>query len=218
MQGCPGGFFQSVLFGLFKLKDELARQCDAQVPSSCRSTVRFILVTEISNIYKKNEKTRKNHNLVFVPDLDVAQKFSAKLDKIGNIKSDGRPILGLDSRDLLEICVEASEDVLFVPAHIWTPHFAVLGASSGFDTLEECFEDMLPHIFAVGDVIGGLMLCKNTTELVQQRRAHYANQSRSQMEAVDNNWMRENDARMPLLKPERKTQVTFGTGQGPTTT
>jgi hypothetical protein len=67
-------------------------------------------------------------------------------------------------------------------------------------------------------VIGGLMLCKNTTELVQQRRAHYANQSRSQMEAVDNNWMRENDARMPLLKPERKTQVTFGTGQGPTTT
>jgi PHP family Zn ribbon phosphoesterase len=81
--------------GLFKLKDELARQCDAQVPSSCRSKVRFILVTEISNIYKKNEKTRKNHNLVFVPDLDVAQKFSAKLDKIGNIlKPCWKPLSG----------------------------------------------------------------------------------------------------------------------------
>jgi uncharacterized protein (TIGR00375 family) len=135
--------------GLFKLKDELARQCDAQVPSSCRSTVRFILVTEISNIYKKNEKTRKNHNLVFVPDLDVAQKFSAKLDKIGNIKSDGRPILGLDARDLLETLLETSERAFLIPAHIWTPWFSVLGSKSGFDSIEECFEDLTPYIFAV---------------------------------------------------------------------
>ena len=77
------------------------------------------------------------------------ERLNARLGDIGNLKSDGRPILGLDSRDLVEICVEAADDVLFIPAHIWTPHFAVLGASSGFDTLEECFEDMLPAIFAV---------------------------------------------------------------------
>ena len=135
--------------GLFKLKDELARQCDTQVPSSCRSTVRFILVTEISNIYKKNEKTRKNHNLVFVPDLDIAKKFSAKLDKIGNIKSDGRPILGLDARDLLETLLETSEQAFLVPAHIWTPWFSMLGSKSGFDSIEECFDDLTSHIFAV---------------------------------------------------------------------
>ena len=135
--------------GLFKLKDELARQCDAHVPSCCRSPVRFMLVTEISNIYKKDGKTRKNHNLVFVPDFDVAQRFSTKLDKIGNIKSDGRPILGLDARDLLETLLETSERAFLVPAHIWTPWFSMLGSKSGFDSIEECFEDLTSHIFAV---------------------------------------------------------------------
>ena len=95
--------------GLFRLTDELQKACDQQVPSSCRQPVRFILATEISNIYKKNEKTRKNHNLVLAPDMQVAEQFSAKLDSIGNIKSDGRPILGLDARDLLETLLETSD-------------------------------------------------------------------------------------------------------------
>ncbi|MDX2439577.1 MAG: DNA helicase, partial [Desulfobacterales bacterium] len=107
--------------GLFKLKDEYARICDKEVPLSCRSEVRFILSTEISNIYKKNAKTRKNHNLILIPDLAVAEKFNAKLDKIGNIKSDGRPILGLDARDLFEILLETSDEAFLIPAHIWTP-------------------------------------------------------------------------------------------------
>jgi ATP-dependent DNA helicase UvrD/PcrA len=135
--------------GLYKLKEELARSCDIQVPESCRGTVRFMLVTEISNIYKKDGKTRKNHNLVFAPDMDVAQQFSSRLDKIGNIKSDGRPILGLDARDLLEILLETSDRAFLIPAHIWTPWFSVLGSKSGFDSIEECFEDLTPHIFAV---------------------------------------------------------------------
>jgi uncharacterized protein (TIGR00375 family) len=135
--------------GLFKLKDELGRQCDLQVPPACRAPVRFILATEISNIYKKNGKTRKNHNLVFAPDLAVAQQFNAKLDRIGNIKSDGRPILGLDARNLLEILLETSDRAFLVPAHIWTPWFSVLGSKSGFDSIEECFDDLTPHIFAV---------------------------------------------------------------------
>jgi len=134
--------------GLFKLKREIAKECDKKVPLSCRGKVRFILVSEISNIYKKNNKTRKNHNLVFVPDLDIADKFNSKLDKIGNIKSDGRPILGLDARNLLEILLETSGRSFLIPAHIWTPWFSVLGSKSGFNSIRECFEDLTPHIFA----------------------------------------------------------------------
>ncbi|MBW1824494.1 MAG: hypothetical protein JRI87_08000 [Deltaproteobacteria bacterium] len=135
--------------GLFKLRKKISKMCDKQVPFSCRGKVRFILVSEISNIYKKYNKTRKNHNLVFVPDLDKAQHFVSKLDKIGNIKSDGRPILGLDARDLLEILLETSDNAFLIPAHIWTPWFSLFGSKSGFDSIEECFEDLTSYIFAV---------------------------------------------------------------------
>ena len=126
--------------GLFKLRDNISKICDTKVPISCRGKVRFILVSEISNIYKKYNKTRKNHNLVFVPDTDKAENFNSKLDKIGNIKSDGRPILGLDARDLLEILLETSDKAFLIPAHIWTPWFSLFGSKSGFDSLEECFD------------------------------------------------------------------------------
>jgi DNA helicase II / ATP-dependent DNA helicase PcrA len=135
--------------GLFKLKESIAKRCDQRVPISCRGVVRFILVSEISNIYKKNKKVRKNHNLVFLPNLDLAEKFNSKLDKIGNIKSDGRPILGLDARDLLEILLETTDNGFLIPAHIWTPWFSLLGSKSGFDSIEECFEDLSSYIFAV---------------------------------------------------------------------
>ena len=135
--------------GLFELKKEFSRQCDRQVPESCRREVRFMLVSEISNIYKKNKKTRKNHNLVFLSDVNQADNFASKLDKIGNIKSDGRPILGLDARDLLEMLLETDDSGFLVPAHIWTPWFSLLGSKSGFDSIDECFEDLTSHIFAV---------------------------------------------------------------------
>jgi ATP-dependent DNA helicase UvrD/PcrA len=134
--------------GLFKLKPDIAEKCNQAIPVACRSSVRFILVTEISNIYKKNEYTRKNHNLVFVPDLDTAERLNSTLDGIGNISSDGRPILGLDARDLLEIVLDTSEQAFLVPAHIWTPWFSLLGSKSGFNSLQECFEDLTPYIFA----------------------------------------------------------------------
>ena len=135
--------------GLFKLDPDIAGACDEQVPKPCRQAVRFILTTEISNIYKKRDKTRKNHNLVFVPDLEVAGSFNARLEKIGNIRSDGRPILGLDARDLLEIVLETNKDAFLVPAHIWTPWFSMLGSKSGFDSISACFGDLTDHIFAV---------------------------------------------------------------------
>ncbi|MFH1008775.1 MAG: endonuclease Q family protein [Candidatus Latescibacterota bacterium] len=135
--------------GLFQLKPSYRKTMEPEVPPSCRRDVRFLLSVEISCIYKKNGRTRKIHNLVMMPDFEAAERFSQRLDRIGNIRSDGRPILGLDSRTLLEIALEAHPEVLFVPAHIWTPHFSLFGSNSGFDTVEECFEDLTPHLFAV---------------------------------------------------------------------
>ncbi len=122
---------------------------DNNVPLSCRSEVRFILTSEISCIYSKNGKTRKVHSLVFVPDFQAALKIINALSKIGNLSSDGRPILGLDAKTLLKIVLDVTEEAMFVPAHVWTPHFSVLGANSGFDSIEECFEELTPYIHAI---------------------------------------------------------------------
>jgi len=135
--------------GLFALRPEYSAETAQVVPPSCQAPVRFILSTEISSIYKKDGKTRKVHNLVLVPTLEVAGRINEKLARIGNIASDGRPILGLDAKTLLEIVLETSERAVLIPAHIWTPWFSVLGSKSGFDSVEECFEDLTPHIFAV---------------------------------------------------------------------
>nr|WP_288232764.1 UvrD-helicase domain-containing protein [uncultured Anaerostipes sp.] len=132
--------------GLYVLKEEF-RIRDGIASDGKRP--RFVITGEISSIYKKNEKTRKIHNLILLPGLDAASKVSAKLETIGNIHSDGRPILGLDSRDLLEILLDISPDSVLVPAHIWTPPFSLFGAFSGFDTIEECFEDLTGHIHAL---------------------------------------------------------------------
>jgi len=135
--------------GLYRLREETAAACDKEVPLSCRAKVRFVLTAEISNIYKKNDRTRKNHNLVIVPDIETAARFSERLGAIGNIHSNGRPIMGLDSKNLLEILIETSEESIFIPAHIWTPWFSVMGSKSGFNSIEECFEDLSKYIFAV---------------------------------------------------------------------
>jgi uncharacterized protein (TIGR00375 family) len=108
-----------------------------------------VLGVEISCIYKKGTRVRKVHHLVFMPSFEAAERFNASLAKIGNLRSDGRPILGLDSRNLLELTLKADPQAVLIPAHAWTPHFAVFGSESGFDSLEECFEDLTPHIFAI---------------------------------------------------------------------
>lgn len=131
--------------GLYCLKEEL-RLKDGVPKESV--TPRFVVSGEISSIYKKNGKVRKVHNVILLPGLHEAELLSKRLELIGNIHSDGRPILGLDSRDLLEITLEICPRAIFVPAHIWTPHFSMFGAFSGFDTVEECFEDLTPYIRA----------------------------------------------------------------------
>ena len=115
--------------GLYKLNLDTDRELDRTLPPSVRGAqVRFQLSVEISTIYKRGERTRKVHHLVYLPDLDAVSRFNAQLGRIGNLGSDGRPILGLDSRDLLEITLEASPDGYLVPAHIWTPWFSALGS------------------------------------------------------------------------------------------
>ncbi len=134
--------------GLYKLKDEYRIKKDYLLPSSAH-TVRFILSGEISSIYKKNGRVRKVHNLILSSSFDAVKKIQRKLEAVGNISSDGRPILGLPSKDLLEIALDAGDGTVLIPAHIWTPWFSVLGAKSGYDTMEECFGDLTENIFAV---------------------------------------------------------------------
>jgi uncharacterized protein (TIGR00375 family) len=135
--------------GLFWLKEEFSRTTQAEIPKACRGEVRFMLTTEISNIYTRHSRGRKVHNLIFAPSIAVARKIQARLESIGNIRSDGRPILGLDSRDLLEITLESDPQAYFIPAHIWTPWFSMLGSKGGFDSVEACFGDLTPQLFAV---------------------------------------------------------------------
>jgi uncharacterized protein (TIGR00375 family) len=104
---------------------------------------------EISTIYKKGDRTRKVHHLIYASNLETAARLREKLGTIGNLTADGRPILGLDSRHLLEITLESGPDAYLIPAHVWTPWFAVLGSKSGFDSVEECYGDLTSHIFAV---------------------------------------------------------------------
>jgi DNA helicase-2/ATP-dependent DNA helicase PcrA len=136
--------------GLYRLRPEIETEVMHQAPAACAGRpVRFMLEVEISTIYKKGDKVRKIHHLIFVPDLGSAERLIAALARIGNLASDGRPILGLDSRDLLEITLATGPHSYLIPAHIWTPWFAALGSKSGFDSIEECYGDLAEHVFAV---------------------------------------------------------------------
>ncbi|QOX79000.1 UvrD-helicase domain-containing protein [Trichlorobacter lovleyi] len=135
--------------GFYRLKDEKSIPDILPGVMQSDSPIRFLLSAEISSIYKRGGATRKIHNLLYLPDFASVERLNAKLAGIGNIASDGRPILGLDSRDLLEIMLECSPDAFLVPAHIWTPWFSLFGSKSGFDSIEECFGDLSSHIFAL---------------------------------------------------------------------
>jgi uncharacterized protein (TIGR00375 family) len=132
--------------GLFALKKKFM---SGALPGSCKTDISFILSSEISCIYRKNDKTRKVHCVVIAPGFADALRINKRLSSIGNLSADGRPILGLDAKELLKIVIQESPEAMLIPAHIWTPHFSVFGAVSGFDSLEECFEELTPHIYAL---------------------------------------------------------------------
>ncbi len=135
--------------GLYRLRPEIEREVARTLPGICRRPTRFLLEVEVSTIYKRGDKTRKIHHLIYAGHMETAARFRDKLGSIGNIASDGRPILGLDSRHLLEITLESGPDAYLIPAHIWTPWFAVLGSKGGFDHIAECYGELSNHIFAV---------------------------------------------------------------------
>ncbi|HEY7274796.1 MAG TPA: UvrD-helicase domain-containing protein, partial [Trebonia sp.] len=135
--------------GLFRLRPDLERAVHETLPPACRTPVRFMLSSEISTIYKRDDRTRKVHHLLYAPSLDAVDEITRALARVGNLASDGRPILGLDSRNLLEITLAGGDGCYLIPAHAWTPWFAVLGSQSGFDRVADCYADLADHIFAI---------------------------------------------------------------------
>lgn len=153
--------------GLYKLKSEISDRIDKEIPVSCRDNqMYFIPTVEIANIYKRHGQVRRLHNVVVVPDLQTAAKVNVKLSEIGNLKADGRPMLGLDSEELLKIVLDADERSLFIPAHIWTPWYAMFGSKSGFDSLEEAFGENKKYIYAVETGLSAdPKLCRRLSQL-----------------------------------------------------
>lgn len=115
-----------------------------------KSPVRFMLSVEISSIFTQNGKGRRVHTLVMLPSLEAARIFNKSLiNRRCNLASDGRPIVGLSVKQVARLALDADPYALIVPAHAWTPWFGILGSQSGFDSLEECFEELTPHILAI---------------------------------------------------------------------
>ncbi len=131
--------------GFFRLKKEHRRL----TIRGEESTTRFMLSVEISGIYTKNGKGHRIHTLVFAPDMKTAEKINTQLGWIGNLRSDGRPILGLDAEELAKIVFNINPKAVVIPAHAWTPWFSVFGSMSGFDSIEECFGAYTKQIFAI---------------------------------------------------------------------
>lgn len=128
--------------GIYKLKDELINDKNKDI--------QFILSTEISSIYKQGDKVRRIHNLIFAPKLETVSKINAELIKRGcNLHSDGRPIIGLTSHDLLELILTIDDRCFLIPCHVWTPHFGLYGSASGFNSIKEAFADLTPYIYGV---------------------------------------------------------------------
>jgi uncharacterized protein (TIGR00375 family) len=136
--------------GIYALNPAIQQSLSDPSASSDEPCVSFMLVTEISQIYKRGDKTRRVHNLVFSPSIETCEKVNAELARRGfNLKSDGRPILGIDSENFYRLLKEIDERIILVPAHAWTPWYSVFGSKSGFDSLQECFGEMSKYIYAI---------------------------------------------------------------------
>ncbi|HEU4967008.1 MAG TPA: endonuclease Q family protein [Candidatus Saccharimonadales bacterium] len=136
--------------GLFALRPDIADEIDKTLPDSVRGNlIRFVPTVEIATIYKKGERVRKLHQLIVIPTFAAVSRLNGALERIGNLKADGRPILGLDSKELLRMSLAADPESLYIPAHIWTPWFGMFGSKSGFDTIQEAYDELAPEIHAI---------------------------------------------------------------------
>lgn len=168
--------------GLFALESHLQKKIEAQVYESCQGLQRFLLTAEISTVFRRAGKCYKTHSIIFAPSLQVAEKIRTKLATIGNIAYDGRPMLSLDVKDLLKIVLDASPECMLIPAHIFTPHFGLIGSKSGFDSFQECFGDMSDQIYAFEKGLSAnFAMCAKISELDR-----YAILSNSDAHSVQN--------------------------------
>ena len=136
--------------GLFNLKSQISNLKSTSQISNLRKEPLFLLSTEIASIYKQGEKVRRIHNLIFAPNFETVEKINQELTRRGcNLHSDGRPIIGISSKNLLELLLEIDKKILLIPCHVWTPHFGVYGSKSGFETLSECFEDLVSNVYGI---------------------------------------------------------------------
>lgn len=136
--------------GLFRLRPDIAADIDKTLPASVRDNpIRFVPSVEIAAIYSKGSKVRKLHQLIIMPSFTAVSELNARLERIGNLKADGRPILGIDAKELLRHALEVDANALYIPAHIWTPWFGMFGSKSGFDSVAEAYEELTPHIHAI---------------------------------------------------------------------
>lgn len=140
---------QEVEAGLFELKPEFAKIVDNKIYATCKSWQKFLLTSEVSTIFKRNGRCYRTHSIILAPSFDAVEKITKKLSTIGNLVHDGRPILGLDVKDLLKIVLDASSECMLIPAHIWTPWYGLLGSKSGFNSVHEAFEELTNQIFAI---------------------------------------------------------------------
>ena len=135
-------------FGLFTLKREF--KCSAGIiDNGSHREVHFMLTAEVSNMFQQAGSSRRVHTMIFAPGFEVVEKINDELSQYGKLGSDGRPIFGFPTKELVEIIADITDECFIVPAHAWTPWFSVFGANSGFDCLEECFEEQLKHISCI---------------------------------------------------------------------
>jgi DNA helicase II / ATP-dependent DNA helicase PcrA len=135
--------------GLFRLRDELDRAVLERLPRSCHGPLRFLLAVEVSTAFRRDGRARRMHHLLYVPDLQAASTLNDRLGRSGNLTEDGRPTLAMDASDLLAATLDSGDGAYLVPAHVWTPWVGVLSATTGFDSIEDCYGELARHIFAV---------------------------------------------------------------------
>jgi DNA helicase II / ATP-dependent DNA helicase PcrA len=135
--------------GLFRLRDELDRAVLERLLPSCHGPLRFLLAVEVSTAFHRDGRARRMHHLLYVPDLQAAATLNDRLGRSGNLTEDGRPTLAMDASDLLEATLDSGDGAYLVPAHVWTPWVGVLSATTGFDSIEDCYGELARHIFAV---------------------------------------------------------------------
>lgn len=132
--------------GIYALKSQI----NSNNQASDSKITKFLLSTEIASIYKQGGKLRRIHNLVFAPNFEIADAINKALLKRGcNLGSDGRPIIGLTSKELLELISSIDERNMLIPCHVWTPHFGMYGSASGFDSIIESFGELSEYIYGI---------------------------------------------------------------------